>query len=85
MCNLNRKLKHIFCFFGSFPHTKREKWENIFPTCTSNHEISLVDELVAYCPSKRLSAESVRDLLIFFIQVYISIYVLTNNFFLYRH
>lgn len=42
-----------------FPETKREKWENIFPTCTSREEIDLVDQLVVYNPSMRLTANQV--------------------------
>lgn len=42
-----------------FPETKREKWENIFPICTSREEIDLVDKLVVYNPSMRLTANQV--------------------------
>lgn len=49
-----------FVFFFSFPHSKGQNWENIFPTCTTTDEISLVDGLVKYNPKKRLSAIQVR-------------------------
>ncbi|XP_055677209.1 cyclin-dependent kinase 20 [Lutzomyia longipalpis] len=41
----------------SFPHSKGEKWESIFPSCTTPQEISLVDNLVTYNPRKRLTPD----------------------------
>lgn len=64
-CNLTfiywLTLKNVFpkSIFSSFPQTEQEKWENVFPTCTSLEEIDLVDKLIIYNPSNRLSANQV--------------------------
>lgn len=43
-----------------FPNSRGERWEDIFPSCTTRDEIGLVDGLVRYNPAKRLTAEEVR-------------------------
>ncbi|XP_063707441.1 cyclin-dependent kinase 20 [Culicoides brevitarsis] len=40
----------------SFPYSKGEPWENMFPTPTMREEIELVDALIQYNPKKRLTA-----------------------------
>ncbi|XP_058121488.1 cyclin-dependent kinase 20 [Anopheles ziemanni] len=40
-----------------FPNSRGERWEDIFPSCTTRDEIGLVDGLVRYNPAKRLTAE----------------------------
>lgn len=46
--------------FYSFSHSNGDKWENIFPTCTTYSELALVDGLVKYNPKKRLTASEVQ-------------------------
>ena len=45
-----------------FPSSKREEWENIFPSFTTRSEIGLVDGLVKYNPKQRLSAAEVSKM-----------------------
>lgn len=45
-----------------FPNSKREEWENIFPSFTTKEEIGLVDGLVKYNPKQRLSAAEVSSI-----------------------
>ncbi|KAG5671520.1 hypothetical protein PVAND_001714 [Polypedilum vanderplanki] len=40
-----------------FPNSKREEWENIFPSFTTKEEIGLVDSLVKYNPKQRFTAK----------------------------
>ncbi|ETN66332.1 cell division protein kinase 7, partial [Anopheles darlingi] len=40
-----------------FPNARGERWEDIFPSCTTRDELGLVDALVRYNPAKRLTAE----------------------------
>lgn len=49
-----------------FPNAKGERWEDIFPSCTTKCEIGLVDGLVRYNPSRRLTAEEVSLKCFFF-------------------
>ncbi|XP_055617343.1 cyclin-dependent kinase 20 [Toxorhynchites rutilus septentrionalis] len=40
-----------------FPNAKGERWQDIFPSFTTQNEIGLVDSLVTYNPSRRLTAK----------------------------
>lgn len=40
-----------------FPNCKGERWEDIFPSCTTKNEFGLVDGMVQYNPAKRPTAE----------------------------
>uniref|UniRef100_A0A182FAK0 Cyclin-dependent kinase 20 n=1 Tax=Anopheles albimanus TaxID=7167 RepID=A0A182FAK0_ANOAL len=42
-----------------FPSARGERWEDIFPSCTTRDELGLVDALVRYNPAKRHTAEEV--------------------------
>jgi cell cycle related kinase len=48
-------------FSTRFPNSKREEWENIFPSFTTREEIGLVDSLVKYNPKQRLTAKEVSN------------------------
>lgn len=61
--NFMRIHAHSCAFIYSFPYSKGESWQNIFPACTTTHEIALVDGLVRYNPKKRLTAAEVHRLL----------------------
>lgn len=43
----------------SFTRSAGDKWENIFPSCTTFDELALVDGLVRYNPRKRLTPAEV--------------------------
>lgn len=55
-------LTHDSLFIGyRFPESKGEQWPALFPSCTARAEIKLVDGLIRYNPSHRLTAAQVNN------------------------